>query len=153
MKSVLGSVSVAIAAYVAVIVGGFCAGMLYLQTGCASAHTGQHVLSEVRLRSQLDVFREVIEPASKLASAACIEQQEQAAAAATDGAITVATARTIVAETRARCDRLKTVFDEMRELHDLAATGLESGAIQATEARVRELHDAWKRLDRGGGSP
>lgn len=151
MRSFFRTASLAVLAYVAVMIGGFLAGLLYLQTGCASAHSGQHMLTEVRLRSQLDVFHQVIEPASKLASAACLEQQQQAAARATDGAITASAARELVAETRERCDRLKLVFNEMRELHDLAATGLESGALEATEARVRELHDAWQRLDRGGG--
>lgn len=118
---------------------------------CASASSSGHVLEEVRLKSALDVLREVITPASAVASDGCLAKQRAAVADAREGTIAPDEAKARVAAIRTYCDELKALFGRMRLLHDEAATFLETGQLQETEARVRELRDAWKRLDRGGG--
>lgn len=120
--------------------------VLAVPTLCASCAPST---ADARVRGALDILADVIDPASELAAATCLAEQEASASEAEAGRITADEAATQVASTRARCDVLRVAFEAMRAAHDQARAAVERGDVAKAEAELGRIRDAWQQLKTG----
>lgn len=123
-------------------------------SGC-SAFTGDQVIAETRLRTALDVLREVVDPAAELSDQGCADAQKAALLEARQGPITpdrIARLEAAAAVKAHRCDTIKATFQSIRDLHSKAAALLEQGRISEAEQALRALQDQWRALNQKQGA-
>lgn len=122
-------------------------GILTFLPACAHAMTGEDAQLEVKVRASLDVLREVVDPAVKLADEACAAEQHAYLSEAKAGPKDqVPVLEQKATQAAARCKQVQATFEQIRELHDQAATLLESGKLQDARDRVERVREKWRAL-------
>lgn len=101
---------------------------------------------EARVRTALDTFGSVVDPAYEAAMAACVAQERPVMEAARTGELTPAEARERLDAIMGPCVRIGAAFDRIRALHDSAAGLVESGKFAQAETALIELKHAWDAL-------
>jgi hypothetical protein len=116
---------------------------LSLLTACSMGKADTHV------KTALDVFAEVIDPAYSVAMDSCIVPQEVAVAQAEVGLATAGQASAVIAQVRARCARVREGFEAIRLHHDQARRFVESGELDRAERLLEQIRSDWQQLPRG----
>ncbi|HMJ10202.1 MAG TPA: hypothetical protein VK524_02295 [Polyangiaceae bacterium] len=114
-----------------------------LCTACSLGST------DARVRTALDVFADVIDPAYSVAMDGCIAPQKVAVAQAEAGLVTAAQAGDVIAQVRARCDQVRESFETIRLHHDEARRFVESGELGQAEKLLEQIRADWRQLPRG----
>jgi hypothetical protein len=110
---------------------------------CTSCQPGT---AEGHIRSSLDAFALVADPAWSAANEACAQRQRAIAAEAEADRLTVQAAREELAPVRARCHAITALFQRMREAHEQAVGMVEAGRVQEAEAWLTRLRERWRDL-------
>lgn len=116
---------------------------LSLLTACAMGK------ADARVRTALDVFAEVIDPAYSVAMDSCVAPQEVAVAQAEAGLATAAQADAVIAQVRARCDQVREGFEAIRLHHEEARRFVDSGELERAERVLEQIRSDWQKLPRG----
>ena len=111
--------------------------------GAACAHGGS---ADAKARSALNTLAVVIDPAYELAIDGCVASEQAEVNAERAGTQAPAVTSQHLGEIRARCDRVRAVFERMRTLHAEAAAAVEAGAIEHAEAKLFEVRGLWQAL-------
>jgi hypothetical protein len=121
--------------------------LLMLVYACAADTT-----ADTRVRTALDVFAQVIDPAYSVAMDSCIVPQEIAVAEAEAGLATVDHARQTIERVRARCGRVREGFETIRLHHDQAVRSVEAGKLDQAEQILEQIRMDWALLRTGGAT-
>ncbi len=131
---------------VAAVVGVALAMAVIFSVGCATGCRATAGQTEPAVRSALDAFALVVEPAWDATNEVCAVKQEMVAAEVEARRLTPDQGDAQNAATRARCHELTRVFQAIRRAHDQAADLVEAGRIQEAEAWLVRLQDEWREL-------
>lgn len=110
-------------------------------TGCKTQGT-----ADARVRSALDAFAVVVDPAYSFAVDACATRQEHVAEEVEAGRLKPAEADVVLRPIRARCHATRQAFDAIRASHDQAAQLVEDGELQKAEAVLDDIRARWLEL-------
>jgi len=99
---------------------------------------------EASVRSALNAYATVIDPASRLAFEACAQRQLAIASDVRAGKLGEAEGRAQVADVRARCVATRAVFDAMRSAHDEAVRAVEAGVLAEARDKLEAIRLQWE---------
>ncbi len=131
---------------VAAVVGIGLAVALICSVGCATGCRTTAGKTEPAVRSALDAFALVVEPAWDVHNEVCAVQQEAVAAEVEARRITPDQGDAQNAATRERCQERTRIFQAIRAAQDQAADLVEAGRIKEAEAWLVRLQDEWREL-------
>ena len=98
------------------------------------------------VRTGLDVLAEVVAPTSELTEAACDAREELVMNDVRKGHRSATDGEHALVPIRQKCDALRKLIDQIRELHHQAVLFVESGGIEDAQARLEEARTLLKRL-------
>jgi len=119
--------------------------LLMLVYACAADAT-----TDTRVRTALDVFAQVIDPAYSMAMDGCIAPQQVAVAQAEAGLVTVERAQATIDKVRVRCARVRDGFEQIRIHHEQAVRSVEAGKLDQAELMLEQIRADWSALRVGG---
>jgi hypothetical protein len=106
--------------------------------------------TDTRVRTALDVFAQVIDPAYSMAMDGCIAPQQVAVAQAEAGLVTVERAQATIDKVRVRCARVRDGFEQIRIHHEQAVRSVEAGKLDQADQLLEQIGADWSALRVGG---
>jgi hypothetical protein len=124
--------------------------VLSLATCCTQRATAGP--ADARVRSALDVFALVVDPAYAFAVDACIAREALVADQVEAGKTAIDAATAELRNIRARCQATRRTFDSIRANHDRARELVEDGQLEEAERQLEQVRREWTELQTTGGA-
>lgn len=122
--------------------------ILLLLVALVASCVGHSQSAEPAVRSALNALADVVDPAYGLAVDGCAEREQAELQAEKAGAQSAALTDQHLKAIRARCDLIRSIFEQIRDAHIAAVSLVEAGAVEGAEKKLAEVKDLWRKLAR-----